>query len=393
LKLCIPEHSCLITFFLAGARCNPVPTKQQLEEGKEVPAFAVEARDFTRSLIHHQDVSVTIDGQDNSGAFRGNLYFKKKTNLATLLLSKGYAFFTSIGRSADAKATEKEYEKYEEEAKAQRLGIWKDYDPEAEAEMIRKQEAELEALAKPRKEIITITEVVDGSHFFYHVIDKEQEQLEKLMANLAASDLDSQPAHTPQRDEAVAVKFSGDGQWYRGLVSGLSNNGVKIWYGDYGNTETAEPSRIRKLKPEFGTNALKWQAREGHLAYIQTKPPSTEWGREAGYFFRELVWGKTLLATVEYEDGHKNFLNLLPTDDPDTFVNGELVKAGLAKVPRRLPRRANQELVDWLRNQQAEAFNNRRGVWEYGDDGEEDEYEDKLEYGRSGRPAKPAGGK
>lgn len=66
-----------------------------------------------------------------------------------------------------------------------------------------------------------------------------------------------------------------------------------------------------------------------------------------------------MLATVEYEDGHKNFLNLLPTDDPDTFVNGELVKAGLAKVPRRLPRRANQELIDWLRNQQAEAFNNR----------------------------------
>lgn len=55
------------------------------------------------------------------------------------------------------------------------------------------------------------------------------------MANLAASDLDAQPAHTPQRDEAVAVKFSGDGQWYRGLISGISNNGVKVWYGDYGN--------------------------------------------------------------------------------------------------------------------------------------------------------------
>src|SRR5689334_16923436 len=70
LKLCIPEQSCQITFFLAGritlpfrfirfstnfyrvgARCPGVASKKQQDEGKPADPVAVEAREFTSSLL------------------------------------------------------------------------------------------------------------------------------------------------------------------------------------------------------------------------------------------------------------------------------------------------------------------------------------------------------
>jgi len=66
-------------------------------------------------------------------------------------------------------------------------------------------------------------------------------------------------------------------------------------------------------------------------------------------------------------------------------VNSELCRLGVAKVVRRLPRRANEKIIELIRSDQNDAFKNHRGLWEYGDDGEEDEMEDRRQAARAGR--------
>jgi len=45
-------------------------SRKQQDEGKAVDPVAQEAREFTNSILLHQDVEVVIDGQDKTGAFR-----------------------------------------------------------------------------------------------------------------------------------------------------------------------------------------------------------------------------------------------------------------------------------------------------------------------------------
>ena len=123
---------------------------------------------------------------------------------------------------------------------------------------------------------------------------------------------------------------------------------------------------MRQLPDEFALSVLRWQAVEGGLAYIQTRSPEDEWGREAAIAFRDLVWvclrrvshsalglllthmkslflqGKTMLATIEYRDQGVPYLLLAPSDNAAVLVNSELCKLGLAKMPRRIPRFANE---------------------------------------------------
>lgn len=389
LKLCIPEQSCQITFFLAGARCPGVASKKQQDEGKPADPVAVEAREFTSSMLLHHDVEITVDGQDKTGAFRGMLWYKKKNNLALDLLVKGYAQFSGMGRNSSSSDLEDKYIELEDQAKKARLGVWKDWDPEAEAEKEKARaetEKEPEAAALPQKELIAVTEVLDGSHFYFHILGDEHKRLEALMEKLQGAGLDAQPSYPPERNDVVAVRFS-DGQWYRALVHSIKGNTVTVFYGDHGNSDAVTLADIRQLPAEFNLSALRWQAVEGGLAYINTRLPEQEWGQEAAIAFRELVWGKTMLATVEYRDKGVLYLLLAPSDNSSLLVNSELCRQGLAKIQRRIPRNANEKIIEWIRSDQEDAHQNHRGVFEYGDDGDEDDFEERrpAAAGRGGR--------
>lgn len=133
-----------------------------------------------------------------------------------------------------------------------------------------------------------------------------------------------------------------------------------------------------------GSSSRRWQAVEGGLAYIQTRSPEDEWGQEAAIAFRDLVWGKTMLATVEYRDKGVFFLLLAPSDNSGLLVNSELCRLGLAKMQRRIPRNANEKIIEWIRKEQEDAHKNHRGVFEYGDDGDEDDFEERRQGGGRG---------
>jgi len=137
------------------------------------------------------------------------------------------------------------------------------------------------------------------------------------MADIKEKNYDSGEPYAPRTGEAVLAKFSGDGAWYRAKVGRVlpgangAESKVEVLYADYGNAETVPTSLVRKLDPEYSPQALRWQAREASLAYVNPRNVDDEWGKEAALFFRELVWDKTLLATIEYKEGDRCVSHLI----------------------------------------------------------------------------------
>lgn len=375
------SDSIIFAFFFSGAKCESVPNAKKIAGGAKIPPFAEEARDYTREICMHRDVEFEIEGSDNYGAAKGQLWVNKR-NVALLLVEKGYARATPNSRGGNHHIQAK-IEVAEQNAKDQKLGIWKNYDPVAEAKAkaveLQKQK---EATTPKAKEVVQVTEVLDGGFCYLQFVNEGQQKLKALMDKIAEQDWDAQPPYTKAKvGQLVVSKFS-DGTWYRAEVIKIEDDGqYRVRYGDYGNIEVVDASRVRELTTgEFSLSVLAFQAHPAVLAYIQPRTLDQDWGKEAAECFKHLVWGKNLYATVPYTEtntdritGRKEttlHVTLVPVDDNKIFVNGVLVAEGLAKVDKKA---RNDKIIKYLRKEQESAFKNRYGLWEYGDDGSDDE--------------------
>jgi len=395
MKLIVPAHSCIITFNIQGIQ-GP------MREDK----WGDFAMQFTRDKCLQRDVEVEVESFDKAQSFRGTLYLKKK-NFGIQLLEQGLAACSS---SVTRITNYGEYQEAEKSAKQKRRRMWENWDEEKEAERLRLQaaaaeaeEADAEANAavsaeeKKRKDVIyiVVTEFVDASCFYAQIETDERGQLDDLMKRIAALNLSATPApagFSPAAGTSVLAQFTGDSAWYRARVDGAGKTAgtLKVAYVDYGNVEDLPVTSLRPLAPELAT--LPAQAHECYLAYVKSPPITSDAGQEAAQYLKELVWGKTIMANIEYRDGHKLYLSV---GDPASHVhvNASLIRAGLAKVSvPRFARRGDSKLIAKLEEEQATAKRERLGVWSFGSqaDLDEDEEEDDRR-GGGGKPKPPAG--
>jgi len=359
LKLHLPKESLLITFSLAGVRTPSVPPKAKPgEQQKETPPFAVEAADFTRNFCHHMDVTVEIDGQDKTGAFKGYLW-KGKQHLGQLLLEAGLA------EQLPSKKYEDVFANAEQRAKENKLRMWINHDPAKEEEEREKRELERQEGNKKVTIAVRVTEVTDATQFYVQIEGDDKKKLDDLMALIAKKDWKKETAFAPDRGDVVLAQFSGDDVWYRAKVLFVTDKGAKVLYGDYGNAEFTETDRIRELPDEFGLSVLKFQARECNLAYIQPQKAAQEYGEKGALLLRRLVWDKPLIATIE-SGMRQQVWQVVLWDEEKVCINGELVRKGLARV-QRVSRNVNPEFIAFLREEEDKAHNAHKGMWRYGD--------------------------
>ena len=91
--------------------------------------FAKEALNYVRNRVNQREVQVAANSVDKTGTFRGTLECNTLTlDLASELVRAGLARVSFHG---DANALE-----VEKAAKIARVGIWKDWDEEAELSLI-----------------------------------------------------------------------------------------------------------------------------------------------------------------------------------------------------------------------------------------------------------------
>jgi len=194
-----------------------------------------------------------------------------------------------------------------------------------------------------------VTEILSGSNFFYQLATPQAKaQIEDLMLEISAVKFANTPIYQPQTTRIlVAAHFSVDKTWYRAEVINIIKTPGKdtqyvLRYIDYGNTETVKEESIRELPEEF--KGLPPQARRAKLAYVSAPKVNEEFGTESAELFKELSWGKVLLANVQFktkfrEKGSKidEEVHHVTLGDEETkvFLNAAMVINGFAHVDAR----------------------------------------------------------
>ncbi|XP_071091157.1 tudor domain-containing 6-like [Haliotis cracherodii] len=96
---------------------------------------------------------------------------------------------------------------------------------------------------------VAITEVVSSDCFYVQYVQIEDEDEDAARKVLVALEKCAEaPAYTtPAPGEMVGAKFSVDKDWYRSVVTSVTDSHCKVMFADYGNRENVPFADIRKL--------------------------------------------------------------------------------------------------------------------------------------------------
>jgi staphylococcal nuclease domain-containing protein 1 len=373
IKVYIPRESCMVTVALSGVRC-PATSRNDGTKGEE---FGDAASAFTKDKCFQMDVEIEVDSCDRVGCFLGNVFVNKK-NLASMLLSEGYAWLSG-SKESDNNAHMREYVSCENSAKSERKRVWANYDEEAEAKAAAERENPIDKPTGPEIKV-NVVEILDCTHFFVHLANDAEKlaELEKRMAAYGEAQ-NAKPANTdfkPKAGEICGAKFAADGLWYRAKVEKRNADGsCEVLFVDYGNSDLVALADIRPTDASFpSATSIPALAKEMKLAFLKAPKSENddEMAFEAGAFMRELVWGKTLSAKVNYTDLKVQAVTL--SDGTGVSVNSALLRAGLASINKRFARRAGPQVAAFQKDEDV-ARAARLNIFQYGDcyDSDEDE--------------------
>lgn len=347
-KISIPSENCIVTFGLEAVR-----TPSNRESDKD--PLGKEASDFSYEKLMQRDVEVIVENIDQAGNFFGSLFLNSK-NFGITLLEMGYARINQS--NVDYTNYANEYKAAEEEAKSKRIRIWANVQEQQSSDDSKASEESNQV----RLFKVKISEVVDGNWFYLQMTD-DAATLDKIMKELNAEDHPLIPNLNPQKGKLYCAKMP-DNTWYRVRIEKFDKNSACVVCVDFGTGNTVNKNDLRPLSAKLASAPI--QAKECHLAFLEIPSVGSDYGEEAAELFYNLVWGKNLLASLEYKEGEKHFVALLDGDD---LINAKMAEAGFGVVPLNVrPRdQKKQNFVNTLKKYEEEAHRNRRGRWELGD--------------------------
>ncbi|EFE44555.1 hypothetical protein TRV_00663 [Trichophyton verrucosum HKI 0517] len=375
----IPRDNAKLTFVLSGIRA---PKSARNANEKSEP-FGQEAHDFANRRCMQRDVEIDVETIDKVGGFIGTLYVNRE-NFAKLLVEEGLA--TVHAYSAEQSGHGMELFAAEKKAKEARKGLWRDWDPSQDAEDDEGAPApaggaagtSTEAPARGRDyRDVMLTHVDEDGKLKLQQIGAGTTGLTELMDSFRAFHInkanDKPLDGPPKAGELVAARFSEDNEWYRAKVrrNDREAKASDVVYIDYGNSERVPWSRLRPLAPQFSQQKLKPQAVDAAMSFLQF-PTSPEYLKDAIHFLASQTVDRELVANVDHTaDGvlYVTLLDASASQNLEQSINAEVVREGLAMVPRKLKpwERACSDTLANLRKLEDEAKQERRGMWEYGD--------------------------
>jgi len=149
-----------------------------------------------------------------------------------------------------------------------------------------------------------------------------------------------------------------------------------VKYLDYGNREVLPLNRIRELPQEY-VDILKPQAKDAKLYYLSAPAVDSEFGIDSKLALRDLLWEKILYAEQVRTDqirlhGNKEaeFYHLIVHADKND-LNKLIISNGHCKTEKNFIDPQDPYYLA-LRDHQEEARSQRRGIWQYGDDPDDD---------------------
>ncbi|EED17570.1 transcription factor (Snd1/p100), putative [Talaromyces stipitatus ATCC 10500] len=376
----VPRENAKLTFVLSGIRA---PKSARGPDDTAEP-FGNEAHEFANKRVLQRDVEIDVENIDKVGGFIGVLYVNRE-NFAKLLVEEGLA--TVHAYSAEQSGHGPELFAAEKKAKEARKGIWHDWDPskdvEEEEELAGNGAAEDngETVTERRKDYrdVMVTHIdPTTAKLKVQQIGSGTSALTELMNSFRSFHL-SKANETPlpgppKAGDFVAAQFSEDNEWYRAKIrrNDREKKTAEVLYVDYGNSEVIPWTRLRPLTQQFSVQKLKPQAADATLSLLQF-PVSPEYLADAVQFIGEQTFDRELVANVDYVSPEGTlFVTLLDprsSENLEQSINAEILREGLAMVPRKLKawERAAADTLAHYKKVEEEAKQNRRGMWEYGD--------------------------
>jgi staphylococcal nuclease domain-containing protein 1 len=365
-KVRIPRHNVIVAVFLSG-----VQTPSAKEETADSPA--ARALELAKSKLLQRNVRIEVEGSDKYDNLIANVFLGKE-NFAITLLTDGLARLVG---PPDRNKYYQEMKTTEDQAKAARHGLWKDYVegqelPEGEddaADLEEDDEKSGNVTVGVGKEIlIRVTDITDASNFFCQFVkDARIETVSNAMKSFVDDPTGEFTAESlPKAGTNVAGRFS-DGEWYRVRIEGKTAqpNQYRCYFVDYGNREILEISALRALDEEVAK--IPPLAHPCVLSALKGPGELSDYYELAGRAFSSLVWDKEITAHVDLVDAGRLYVTLKDPADPSESINSKLLRAGWARVQqRRVPFRLQKMAEETLRPLEAEAKQAHRGVWEYG---------------------------
>ncbi|KAL1958656.1 hypothetical protein VTO42DRAFT_3999 [Malbranchea cinnamomea] len=374
----IPRDNAKLTFVLSGIRAP----KSARNPGETSEPFGQEAHDFAIRRCMQRDVEIDVEALDKVGGFIGTLYVNRE-NFAKILLEEGLAKVHPY--SAEQSGHAAELYAAEKKAKELRKGLWHDWDPSQDVDEDEEEtpSAAADATAEPverKKDYrdVMVTNVDENAKLKVQQIGAGTTALTELMNAFRAFHLnkanDVPLSAPPKAGDFVSAKFTEDNEWYRAKIRRNDREAkmADVVYIDYGNMERLPWSRLRPLNQQFSVQKLKPQAVDAVLSFLQF-PASRDYLADAVHYIAEQTFNRQLVANVDYvsPEGtlHVTLLDPSSSDNLEQSINAEIVREGLAMVPKKLKtwERGASATLAHLRKLEEEAKQERRGMWEYGD--------------------------
>ena len=251
-----------------------------------------------------------------------------------------------------------------------------------------KYQAPTKAAVKAKEEMakIELSEIRTGTHFYFTVVgNKAADVVQESMKIFTAEHGTSGAPVDLKAGKIVAALFN-DGQtksWYRAKILEKRIGKVRVLFIDHGNVATVPiASHLRPLDLALGSDRIPPVAKEGILALTKARSLEEDEGVDAARYFQQIAWGKELTARIFCESEGKLAVALY-VDDNSSSINEQLTCEGLARAPKPMDvsklsdTMLNSEnltvLASELNGAEASARKARRGLWRYGDVGDDDE--------------------
>lgn len=377
-KLFNPKEGLKLTLILGG-----LSNSRKSEEGLK----------YMNKRFLQRNVEFEVYDTDKVGGFIGNLFPNSKALLPvqTQLLEAGYTSIHEIAVGSNKFSSE--FIKSEDAAKANKKGIWADYD---ETKVQRELDANNQKLAqllveaaKPKFFDIEVTDIDNNGVISFHQNDASSSfakfklefntfHAQVVSSSSASADLPHNLAKAPRKGELVSAKFSENGKYYRARVTNFdrSSNKFEVKHVDFGNLDKVGLSSLRVLPAKFSLAAQAPFAHTARLQHVKLPPNKpTDYLSEALYALEDLSMDKKLVisalpssvAGVEYDvvlyDSEQSI------KDPSYTINKQLVSEGWGIVEAK----SGSGIVAELLAAQQKAKNSHLGCWEFGDVSFDDE--------------------
>jgi len=385
-KMIVPSENCHIVFALENLK-SPQPSLAPgaISRGqiRAAEPFGDTSKRHARLNVLQRSVEIICKGVTQGGVITGDMFVgggAQRRNFCLEMVGAGLAQLDQ--RKIEYGEVPKVLVDAQLRASNNRVGLWSVIPEKVEITV------KPEVKAKEEMANIKLSEIRSGTHFFFNVDGEKAAMIVEDSMKVFTSEKGTSGAPVDLKVGKVVAALFDDGSgksWYRAKILEKKIGKVKVLFIDHGNVSTIPiRSHLRPLDVALEPSRIPAVAKEAVLALAKSRSLEEDDGVSAARFLQHVAWGKNLTAQIFCETEGKLAVVLYENGNTSS-INEQLVHEGLARAPNKVAidtlsaKMLNNGNLLTLARELNEAENaarkSRRGIWRYGDVGDDDDEE------------------